>query len=348
MTRKICLLLTVLSLCLTSCKDDHKNLKDGLYAEIETPKGNILLQLEYTKAPITVANFVSLAEGTNPFVAADLKGKPFYDGTVFHRVEKDFVIQGGDPYGNGSGDPGYMFKDEITELKHNKAGTVAMANSGPNTNGCQFYITTIPTPNLDGGYNVFGYVVEGMDVVKKIDINDEMKQVTIIRKGEDAKKFDAVKVFSDYYKSYKPINVKKAEFFSDAKKSMTTTSSGVAYKITQTSTGEKPKKDTQLYIDYAGYLEDGTLFDTSNPEVAKENNKLNPERLAQNGYTLLPFKLGANKAVPGFAEAIGYLKIGEKAIIFIPANLGYGEQGAGNVIPPNSNLYFEIEVKDKP
>lgn len=348
MTKKICLLLAMVSICLTSCKDEYADLKDGLYAEIETSKGNIVLQLEYTKAPITVANFVTLAEGNNPFVTEDLKGKPFYDGTVFHRVEKGFVIQGGDPYGNGSGDPGYKFKDEITDLKHDKAGVLAMANSGPNTNGCQFYITLSPTPNLDGGYSVFGHVVNGMDIVNSTAINDDIKQITIIRKGEDVKKFNAVKVFSDYYKSYKPIKAVKAEFFSNAKKSMTASPSGVAYTIIQPSNGAKPKNGDQLYIEYAGYLEDGTLFDTSSPEVAKENNKFIPERAAQNGYSSLDFKVGFNDAVQGFAEAISYLKVGEKAIIFVPAHLAYGAEGAGNAVPPNANLFFEIEVKDKP
>ena len=130
---------------------------------------------------------MTLAEGNNPFVIEDLKGRPFYDGIIFHRVDKGFVIQGGDPLGNGNGDPGYTFKDEITSLKHDKVGTVAMANSGPNTNGSQFYITLKPTPQLDGAYNVFGYVIEGMKVVNSIAINDEMTSVTIIRKGKTLK-----------------------------------------------------------------------------------------------------------------------------------------------------------------
>jgi peptidylprolyl isomerase len=344
MTRKIALLFAIVALMLTSCKDDYKNLKDGLYAEIVTPKGKILVALDYTTAPITVANFVSLAEGNNPFVMEDLKGKPFYDGLVFHRVEKDFVIQGGDPYGNGSGDPGYTFGDEITKLNHDEVGTLAMANSGPNTNGCQFYITLKPAPQLNGAYSVFGKVVQGMSVVKSIALNDEMTQVTIIRKGEDVKKFDAVKVFSDYFNKFNSVKAQKAAYFKEMKKSAFKTASGLAYKITQPSTGVKPTSGS-VHINYSGFLEDGTLFDTSDPMVAKQMRKYDAQRAAQGGYTALPYTIGAKNMIPGFIEGIGYLKMGEKAILFIPAAIGYGAGGAGGVIPPNANLVFEIELQ---
>ena len=345
MNKKIYLLLAIIAVSLTSCKDENKNLKDGLYAQIVTPKGKILIQLDYKKAPITVANFVTLAEGSNPFVIEDLKGRPFYDGIIFHRVEKDFVIQGGDPFGNGNGDPGYKFKDEITSLKHDKAGTVAMANSGPDTNGCQFYITLKPTPQLDGAYNVFGYVIEGMKVVNSIAINDEMTEVTIIRKGEDVKKFDAVKVFSDYYKSCKSVKEEKVAYFNDLKKSAVKTPTGLACRIITESAGEKPKDGETVYLEYSGFLEDGTLFDTSDPNVAKEFGVFNEQRAMQHGYSPLPYVVGSGKMIPGFAEGVSGLKVGEKAVIYIPAQLGYGEQGAGKVIPPNANLIFEVEVK---
>ncbi|MGL2966970.1 peptidylprolyl isomerase [Flavobacterium sp. XGLA_31] len=381
MNKKIALFFALVAFALTSCKDEHKNLKDGLYAEIETPKGNILLELKYQQAPVTVANFVTLAEGKNPFVMEDLKGKPFYDGIVFHRVEKGFVIQGGDPLGNGSGDPGYTFADEFTELKHNRPGTLSMANSGPNTNGSQFFITFEATPNLDGRHAVFGYVVEGMDVVNSIEVNDPMTKVTIIRKGEAVKKFDAVKIFTDAFKTnqekiklqagleaennkkLQELEAKKAEeykakygnviaaklkYFNSLKATATKSTTGLAYKTIRKSTGEKPKDGTTFFINYAGFLEDGTLFDTSDIAVAKQFGTFDTQRAMQNGYTLLPFKVGGyNQLIPGFVEAIGKMKVGDKAVLFIPAALGYGEQGAGGVIPPNANLIFEVEIRDK-
>ncbi len=348
MNKTIGFFILALSIMMSACKTEHQNLKDGLYAEIITSKGTIIVALDYKKAPITVANFVTLAEGNNPFVLEDLKGKPFYHGTVFHRVEKGFVIQGGDPYGNGSGDPGYIFKNEISDLKHDKVGILAMANSGPDTNGCQFYITQKPTPQLDGGYSIFGSVVEGIKVVDLIAINDEMTEVNIIRKGEDVKKFDALKVFSDYFKKNKSTKEQKAAYFKTLKNSANKLPSGLAYKITQPSSAESPKSGTTLLINYSGFLEDGTLFDTSDAAVAKQFGKYDEQRALQNGYSKIPFNIGGqNQLIPGFVEGIEKLKVSEKAVLFIPANLGYGEQGAGNVIPPNANIIFEIELLEK-
>ena len=186
------LLFSLLSLL--SCKNEqYTDLPDGLYAELETSKGTILLELNYQKAPVTVANFVTLAEGKNTFVKESMKGKPFYDGLKFHRVIPDFMIQGGDPDGNGSGDAGYKFKDEITDLKHDGAGVLSMANSGPGTNSSQFFITHLATPWLDGLHTVFGRVVgNGMETVNKIVQDDYINSVKIIRNGEAAKKFNAV------------------------------------------------------------------------------------------------------------------------------------------------------------
>jgi peptidylprolyl isomerase len=162
---------------------------------METSKGTILLQLELEKTPLTVANFVGLTEGTkfyakNPGESPKEQGKPFYDGLTFHRVIPDFMIQGGDPQGNGTGGPGYKFRNEIDPtLKHDRAGILSMANAGPDTNGSQFFITHKETPWLDGKHTVFGHVVEGQDIVNKIQKGDTIKTVKILRIGEKAKAF---------------------------------------------------------------------------------------------------------------------------------------------------------------
>ena len=175
--------------------DEPKKLGDGLYAEMETSKGKIVLQLEYEKTPLTVANFVGLAEGTKNYAKAPgeepkSEGKPFYDGLTFHRVIPDFMIQGGDPSGNGTGGPGYKFRNEIDpSLKHDRGGILSMANAGPDTNGSQFFITHKETPWLDGKHTVFGHVVEGQDVVNKIAKGDTIKSLKIVRVGEKAKAF---------------------------------------------------------------------------------------------------------------------------------------------------------------
>lgn len=363
------LFLAITAFVFSSCKDEHKNLKDGLYAEIETSRGTIIVELEYKKTPITVANFITLAEGKNPFVSQDFRGKPFYNELRFHRVIADFMIQTGDPLGNGSGDAGYKFIDEFTDLKHDKPGILSMANSGPKTNSSQFFITHVATPWLDGKHSVFGHVVEGMDVVNAITQGDLMKTVTIIRKGEKVKKFDAVKVFYDYFKTeienekkqkfidaqnkkiydekYKAVKIKKLSYFDELKKSATKTTSGLQFKITQKSISEKPKEGSMININYAGFLEDGTLFDTSNPEIAKQFGKFDEQRAMQKEYTVLQYQIGATNMIPGFIEGIKQMRIGEKAVLFIPSQIGFGEQGAGDAIPPNANLIFEVEIINK-
>ena len=338
---------------------------DGIFATISTTKGDIVVSLEYVKAPVTVANFISLAEGKNPNVKVEkLKGKPFYDGLKFHRVINDFMIQGGDPDGNGSGGPGYSFKDEFREqLKFDKGGILAMANSGPATNGSQFFITHKDTPWLNGKHTIFGHVVSGMDNVNKIVQDDIMTKITITRKGAAAKKFDAVKVFSDYEKNReadkkleaqkleaqkelaKKVASEKAAYFAATKAKATTTASGLKYVITQKGTGVKGPEGSNIYFHYAGYFEDGNLFDSSMPSVAKAYGKYDANRDAQGGYKAFPFTVGKKDGmIPGFIEALDMMTDGQKAIFFLPSNLAYGEKGAGGVIPPNATLIFEIET----
>ena len=361
-------LFIVFILSFISCKDVHSNLKDGLYAEIETNKGTILVQLEYEKTPVTVANFVTLAEGNNSYVNEKFRGKPFYDNLKFHRVIADFMIQGGDPLGDGSGDTGYKFKDEITDLAFDKGGLLAMANSGPGTNSSQFFITHKETPWLNGLHTIFGHVVEnGMETVNMIVQNDDIKSITIIRKGEAAKKFDAVKVFSNFFaneeqnlkkqalieaqnkkfylQKYKPVIDAKIAYFNKLRETCVTTRSGLQFAIVKKGNGKKPAAGTDIFINYAGFLEDAALFDTSLENVAKEFGKYDKQRADAHQYQPIPFQAGKKDGmIPGFIEGIENISFGDKAVLFIPSRLGYGEAGAGNVIPANANIIFEIEL----
>jgi peptidylprolyl isomerase len=179
-------------------KETMKELpSDGMYALMETSKGNILLVLEFEKVPLTVANFAGLAEGKIENTAKS-KGEPFYDGIVFHRVIPNFMVQGGDPTGTGMGGPGYKFRDEIDpSLKHTGPGILSMANAGPGTNGSQFFITHVPTSWLDGKHTVFGRVIKGQEVVDAIVQGDKIEKLHILRKGKAAESFDAAKVFNE-------------------------------------------------------------------------------------------------------------------------------------------------------
>lgn len=333
--------------------------EDGLYAQMKTNKGDILLKLEYQKTPITVANFVSLAEGTNTFVEDKLKGKPYYNGLKFHRVIADFMIQGGDPQGTGSGGPGYAFKDEFDpSLKHTKGGILSMANAGAGTNGSQFFITHKATPWLDNKHSVFGEVIEGMDVVNAIAQGDQIIELNIIKKGEEANKFDAKQVFSNYFnkkdieaKAAKEISDKAAKekeaYLTNMRKKATKTTSGLEYVLIAKGKGVKPAAGTSVNINYAGYFENGEMFDTSYEAVAKAYGKFDHRRADSNGYQPFPFEYGKKTGlIPGFIEGLEQMKLGDKFLLFIPYNLGYGEQGGGP-IPAKTNLVFEVEMLEK-
>jgi peptidyl-prolyl cis-trans isomerase A (cyclophilin A) len=306
---------------------------DGMYAKFETAKGDIYCALEFKKTPMTVANFVGLAEGTIKNTAKP-EGTPYYDSLKFHRVIPNFMIQGGCPLGTGTGDPGYKFGDEFDEtLKHTGPGILSMANAGPGTNGSQFFITHVKTEWLDGKHTVFGNVIQGQSVVDSIKGNDVLKRLVILRKGKEAEAFDAAKVFE-----FEKANAgAKAEAKAKAEKekmdkvlnetygSAKTTASGLRYIIEKEGEGESPKATSSVTVHYTGYLLNGNKFDSS----------------VDRGQ---PATFGLNQVIPGWTEGLQLLKPGGKAKLIIPANLGYGANGYPPVIPPNSWLVFDVEL----
>jgi len=311
---------------------------DGIFADFQTSKGDIIVKLTYKLTPLTVANFVALAEGTQKNTAKPL-GTPFYDGLVFHRVIADFMIQGGDPLGNGQGNPGYAFPDEFVKaLKHDGPGVLSMANSGPNTNGSQFFITHKATPWLDGRHTVFGYVVKGQEVVDSIAQGDVIEHIVIRRVGQDAKNFDAPKVFKDDMKAIEDAKAAKlAEEKAALKKivdtlskdavSVETTDSGLTIIKTFAGNGNAPVAGKEVKVHYRGKLLSGKVFDSS----------------FERGEPIA-FPVGVGRVIPGWDEGIMKLVVGDKATLVIPSELAYGERGAGGVIPPNADLIFDVEL----
>lgn len=364
-------ILKILSLAilinLTSCKAQYPDFEDGLYAEFVTSKGLMVAKLNYKKAPITVANFVSLAEGTNSMVDSLYKEKKFYNGLIFHRVIDKFMIQGGDPLGTGLGNPGYKFNDEFhPDLKHDKPGILSMANGGPNSNGSQFFITEVPKPHLDNNYNVFGELVLGFDVLDtisnvKVDsrnkpINDVViEEVNIIRKGKEAKKFDAPYIFINHFAEVERLAKEKAkkleaiikaskEKFNKQQKTAITLPSGLQYTITKKGKGEKLKETDKVLTHYAVYFENGKLLETSSLKIAEALDVVNEKRKLANKYQPIKADLSPNaRMISGFKEGLQQLSVGDKATLFIPYHLAYGEAGSRG-IPPKSNIIFEVEI----
>jgi len=309
---------------------------DGMYGKFETNRGEIYTVLEFKKTPMTVGNFVGLAEGKIKNTAKP-EGARYYDGLKFHRVIPNFMIQGGCPLGTGTGDPGYKFPDEIdASLKHTGPGILSMANAGPGTNGSQFFITHVETPWLDGKHTVFGHVIEGQDVVNKIVGNDTLNKLVILRKGKEAEAFDAAKVFEfekgnvgakaeakakEEESSRAIANAAALKRFENAK----TTASGLKYIIEKEGAGVSPKPTDQVSVFYRGTFTDGREFDGN---IGKD-----------------PISFGLNQVIPGWTEGLQLMKPGGKAIFYIPYVIAYGAGGhPSGVIPPKSDLIFEVEL----
>ena len=330
-------LLILFTLELSAQKDD------GLYAKITTNRGSILVKFFYKEAPLTVCNFVGLAEGKIKN-SAKAAGQPFYDGLKFHRVislangdAQNFMIQGGDPQGNGSGGPGYSFSDEFAPgLKHDAPGYLSMANSGPATNGSQFFITIVPTPWLDGKHSIFGKVIEGQNIVDSTRQDDIIQKIEIIRIGVDANKFKADQEhFNRLVEACKQKEVEEkanaGKMFAEwVKKNYPTakvTSSGLYYVVLKEGTGTQALPGKTVKVHYKGMFTDGSIFD----ESYKRGEPLQ-------------FQLGAGQVIKGWDEGIALMKVGAKFMLIIPYQLAYGEGGYPGAIPPRANLIFETEL----
>lgn len=308
--------------------------KDGVFAIMQTSKGSIVLELFYDKTPLTVTNFVGLAEGT--LDAA--KGKPFYDGLTFHRVIADFMIQGGDPEGTGRGGPGYRFADECRDdLVFDKPGYLAMANAGPGTNGSQFFITHVPTDWLNGKHTIFGQVVnaDSQKVVNAVQQGDKIEKLTIVRQGETAKAFTATQADFDKLaeeakiaaaEKAKAANAKKIAEVEKAFPGYAKDSNGIYFKTTKEGSGSKIGGRKNVACEYKGYLVDGRVFDQSK------------------GRGPLEFVTDGGQMIPGFDIMVQDMKVGEKRTIVIPSDLAYGPNGIPGVIPGGAYIAFDVEL----
>ncbi|OIQ29663.1 MAG: peptidylprolyl isomerase [Bacteroidetes bacterium MedPE-SWsnd-G2] len=376
---QLCILLLLLTA--TACKEEYPELEDGIYAEFVTNKGIMVAKLTYDKTPVTVANFIALAEGNHP-LAKDYQGKRYYDRTIFHRVIDQFMIQGGDPTGTGQGNPGYKFADEFhPDLLHDKPGVLSMANSGPATNGSQFFITEVPYPSLNNRHTVFGELVIGLDVqdsisnVKVVAANKPAENVVIeslniIRKGSEAKAFDAPKVFTEEMpkvqqrqqelreevqrkakeeqearklknvEAGKVVKVTLDEYDAKAK----TLGSGLKMFLINEGNGEKPKEGSKVKVNYEGYFVDGSLFDSNVESVEKRHGTFNEMKVQRDMYKPMEMKISPDEGmIAGFKEAATLLNVGDKGYFYMPSHLCYGERGRGP-IKPNTDLIFVMEM----
>lgn len=305
-------------------------MNNQLLAHIVTNRGTITVNLEYEKAPVTVANFVGLAEGSIPNKARNA-GEPYYDGLTFHRVISDFMIQAGDPLGTGRGGPGYQFPDEFhPDLRHDGPGVLSMANAGPDTNGSQFFITHRETPWLDDKHTVFGRVVDGQQVVDAIRQGDIIERITIERIGDDVANYAPAEVYTKelaHLVEQREEEARQArEEISALLADMERTPSGLGYRFVQKGQGRRIASGDTVTVHYVGMLTDGQVFDAS---------------INRQPFTL---KAGAGQVISGWDELLQLCAEGDHVIAHLPSELAYGKAGAGGVIPPDADLIFEIQV----
>ena len=363
--KKGAFLILILSLGLASCQENnYPNLEKGVYAEFNTNKGVFVAKLYHEETPLTVANFVELAEGRNELVDSAYKGKKYYDGLTFHRIIKNFMIQGGDPLGTGSGNPGYTFPDEFSDnLKHDKKGVLSMANSGPGTNGSQFFITLKETPWLDGKHSVFGEIAIGQDVVDSLGLvetskpGDKPVEAIVINKlnilrvgGDDVISFNDAMVkaeekVKEEQAAKEAVAIITAETLASDIAKAEEMPSGIKVYFNKKGKGVKPNEGSKIKMNYAGYLKDGSLFDSNLEEIAKKYNNFDHRRADAGGYQPIPTDYSKNaQLIPGFREGLLMMSVGDKTTILIPSHLAYGERGIPNLIPPGSDLIFTLEL----
>ncbi len=354
---KCIFLFALLTLSITACSAKVPLPGDGLFAKIETDQGEIWMQLEFEKTPLTVMSFVGLAEGrfAVPGSSTVKKGTPYFHGLTFHRVEPGFVIQGGDPNGNGSGGPGYQFPNEIhSDLRHDRAGILSMANAGPDTNGSQFFITLDAAPFLDSNYSVFGHVVKGMEVVRNIEKGDVINKLNILRQGAAAEAFQPDwEEFQELSQSISDQLAAQSEQLAQqgrsslldfarenwpeldsGDQSLERSDNGLEFAILQAGSGRSGSEwgDVKQYrLHYSLWVP------TENGNVNKVDSSIDRGE---------PIELAPHQVIRGWALTMPQMRLGERRVLLIPGELGYGRRGSPPVILPDSYLLFEMELLD--
>jgi len=332
----------------------------GLYAELTTPKGLIVLSLDFKRTPMTVAHFVGLAEGAirNQAIA---DGEPFYTNSRFHRVAPGHVIQGGIPSSEVASTPGYSLPNEIhPELSHGREGMVGMANGGPHTGKCQFYITLGDRSYLDGDYTVFGEVYHGMDVVRSIAPDDPIETVRIVRVGREAGEFrptteTARRLRREAWQRVRAEEAAQLEqdlaTLQGAWPDAVATDAGWSYQVLEEGNGEVPAPGDTLIVRYTGRTVRGMAF-SSSPETGRP--RFFPP--GEDSGREFPLVVGEKKVNQGFDQAVVGMKRGERRMVIVPAALAYdpigfyGREQPGQprfVISPNSILVYFVEVLER-